>query len=320
MERALHSASWKAQEMTNKDELNSLLLKTSRTFALSIPLLPEPTRSEVGVAYLLFRILDTFEDATAWSAERRVRALEEFGPLLDAADPRVVAEASAGWLAEPPLDHPGYLDLLRVTPQVVSWYRALAPQAREQLRLHLGRSAAGMKDFVRRTRGDGVLELETLQDLRDYCFAVAGIVGQMLTELFLIGGPQSLRAAADELRGKAVQFGEGLQLVNILKDARPDAAEGRRYLPRQVQLAEVFVLCRRDLAAAAEYTELLRRHGADRGLVAFNAINTRLAIATLQVLRDQGLGSKLGRLQVTGLVAEVLHALEIGAPLFPESH
>jgi farnesyl-diphosphate farnesyltransferase len=306
--------------MINKDDLNTLLLKTSRTFALTIPMLPEPTRTEVGVAYLLFRIIDTFEDATAWSPERRIQALAEVGPLLDEADPRAVAQATSAWLVDPPVIHAGYLDLLRVTPQVVSWYHSLAPRAREQLRLHLGRSARGMADFVARTRGDGVLELETLQELRDYCFAVAGIVGQMLTELFVIGGPPSLEAAADELRGNAVRFGEGLQLVNILKDARPDAVEGRRYLPRQVQLPEVFVMARADLTAAAAYTDALRAHGADRGLVAFNAINTRLAIATLRLLRDQGLGSKLGRLQVTGLVAEVMHALEVGGPLFPEVH
>ena len=303
--------------MTDKDQLNALLLKTSRTFALTIPMLPEPTRTEVAVAYLLFRIIDTFEDATAWAPPRRIEALEELIGLLDEPDARRVTDVTATWMAEPPVDHPGYLDLLRFTPGVLSWFRDLGPRPREQLRVHLARSAKGMMEFVGRTRGDGVLELETLQDLRDYCFAVAGIVGQMLTELFLIGGPPTLAGMADRLRARAVQFGEGLQLVNILKDAKPDAEDGRRYLPRAVLLSEVFVLARADLTAAAEYTELLRSGGGDRGLIAFNAINTRLAVATLRVLRDQGLGSKLTRLQVTGLVAEVMHALEVGAPLFP---
>jgi len=45
-------------------EPDGLLQKTSRTFALAIPLLPEPTRTAVGAAYLLFRVADTFEDAT----------------------------------------------------------------------------------------------------------------------------------------------------------------------------------------------------------------------------------------------------------------
>ena len=44
-------------------EIESLLQKTSRTFALTIPYLPRPIRDEIGVAYLLFRIIDTFEDA-----------------------------------------------------------------------------------------------------------------------------------------------------------------------------------------------------------------------------------------------------------------
>ena len=47
-----------------RDELQALLGETSRTFALAIPRLPEPRMTEVTVAYLLFRIADTFKDAT----------------------------------------------------------------------------------------------------------------------------------------------------------------------------------------------------------------------------------------------------------------
>ena len=39
--------------------LDDLLEKTSRTFALAIPLLPTPAREAVGLAYLLFRVADT---------------------------------------------------------------------------------------------------------------------------------------------------------------------------------------------------------------------------------------------------------------------
>ena len=137
----------------------------------------------------------------------------------------------------------------------------------------------------------------------------------MLTELFLMSAA-SLEGVAAELRARSVRFGEALQLVNILKDARPDASEGRVYLPRQVSLAEVFMLAREDLRIAAEYTELLRDGGAPRGLVAFNALNARLATATLRAMRDRGLGAKLTRTQVLGISAEVMRALESGAPLF----
>jgi farnesyl-diphosphate farnesyltransferase len=297
--------------------LRPLLQKTSRTFALSIPLLPEPIQTEVATAYLLFRIIDTFEDATRWDAGRRVKALGLFVQMIESEDGHDLRELTARWLDDPPLDHPGYLELLAATPEVIAWHRRLRPAASEQLRRHVVRSARGMIEVVRRIDETGVLQLQTLQDLRDYCFVVAGLVGQMLTELFMLQSP-SLQAVAADLRARAVEFGEGLQLVNILKDARTDSAERRVYLPREATQAEVFSLARADLRRATEYTELMRTNGGDRGLVAFNALNLRLAIGTLRLLRDQGPGAKLSRVQVMGMAAQVMNALQTGGVLFPE--
>ena len=64
--------------------LERLLARTSRTFALAIPLLPAPLNREVTTSYLLFRIADTFEDATRWSRAARLAALADFAALLDA--------------------------------------------------------------------------------------------------------------------------------------------------------------------------------------------------------------------------------------------
>ena len=64
-------------------EIDDLLQKTSRTFALTIPFLPAPTRAEVEIAYLLFRIIDTFEDARLWTPQRRIDTLRRFGDLLE---------------------------------------------------------------------------------------------------------------------------------------------------------------------------------------------------------------------------------------------
>ena len=284
-------------------DIEDLLQKTSRTFALTIPCLPQPTRDEVGIAYLLFRIIDTFEDAVLWPPALRLEALKQFAGLLDrpAAESRTLA---ADWTREPPLIHAGYQELLSHTPYVLEQYQALRPEAQAILRTHVARSAEGMASFVARIEPGGRLELDTMEDLRAYCYAVAGIVGEMLTELFLLGRPSLGRVAAD-LRGHAAAFGEGLQLVNILKDARPDAAEGRTFLPRQAPLAEVFALARKDLASAALYVDLLRKGGAEPGLVAFNAFICKLAAANLQILLDQGLGAKLARTTVIKIAAEV---------------
>jgi farnesyl-diphosphate farnesyltransferase len=294
-------------------DIEDLLQKTSRTFALTIPVLPQPTRDEVGIAYLLFRIIDTFEDAVLWAPALRQQALREFVELLDrpAAESRALAES---WTRKPPLEHAGYQELLARTPYVLEQYQALRPEVQLILRTHVTRSAEGMAGFVARIEAGGKLQLDTIQDLKSYCYAVAGIVGEMLTELFLVGRPALARVAVD-LRSRAAEFGEGLQLVNILKDAHPDAVEGRTFLPRQAPLAEVFALARKDLASAAAYVELLRDGGAESGLVAFNAFICKLASANLQILRDQGLGAKLTRTTVVKIAAEIASGLANARPL-----
>ncbi len=155
----------------------------------------------------------------------------------------------------------------------------------------------------------GRLELETLEDLRAYCHAVAGIVGEMLTELFLLDR-EELAPVAASLRRRANAFGEGLQLVNILKDAASDVAEGRSYLPSRVDPADVFALARRDLATAREYVSLLAGADTERGLVEFTALITLLGGATLERVESQGSGSKLSRNEVIGIVNRLRAALD----------
>jgi len=294
--------------MNEEQHLYALLEKTSRTFALSIPLLPEPTRSEVVVAYLVFRIIDTLEDATEWSSSRRVEALEHALDLLQTKDTSLARLVAEDWLEAPPVRHAGYLELLAATPMVLGQYRRLGRAAREQIGRYAAQSARGMIDFIGRSDSSGQLRLESLGELQEYCFVVAGVVGQMLTELFVLGRAE-LEPVAGELRQRAVRFGEGLQLVNILKDARADAAAGRAYLPPNVALADVFALARADLEIAAEYNGILKESGTERGIWAFNALNTQLATAALKLLQAGGLGSKLTRLDVSRLRADILHAV-----------
>src|SRR5882757_7053781 len=106
--------------MSKPLDLDDLLLKTSRTFALAIPMLPQPTRREVSVAYLLFRIADTFEDATHWPQANRIAALNELCALLEANDLIGLRAAQLRWAASKPVDNAGYLELLGKTDEVVS--------------------------------------------------------------------------------------------------------------------------------------------------------------------------------------------------------
>jgi farnesyl-diphosphate farnesyltransferase len=293
---------------------DELLLKTSRTFGLAIPILPEPTRTEVKIAYLLFRIIDTFEDATNWTPAQRTEGMRAFLELLDRPPDQEAHELAAACVRRPPVERADYMELLANLPLVLAEFRLLQPEARRHIQAHVKRTAEGMSGFVARTNGSGVLQLNTLRELRVYCYTVAGIVGEMLTELYLLGRP-SLAPFADDLRPRAPSFGEGLQLVNILKDVRPDAGEGRVYLPTDASLDDVFTLAHDDLEIAAAYTDLLRVAGAPAGLVAFNALIMRLAVATLGALRRFGLGAKLSRLEVASILAQVAHGVDVGQPV-----
>ncbi len=301
-------------------DLDDLLEKTSRTFALSIPRLPEPTRREVAVAYLLFRIADTFEDSASWGRRRRIQALDLFCELLES--PRAEARRrfektrrwARHWHAGMPIDHAGYQELMAEVPAVLDAYFELREDARELICDHTVRTARGMAVFVERTGDDGELKLADLEDLRQYCYVVAGIVGEMLTELFLLGR-EDLEPKAGYLRQRSRQFGEGLQLVNILKDSSFDHTEGRSYLPPGVGRSDVFALARGDLAAAAEYVQALQEGGAPPGVVGFNALNLRLAFAALERLEAAGPGTKISREQVMEIAAAVDRALEENLPV-----
>jgi farnesyl-diphosphate farnesyltransferase len=290
--------------------IDDLLQRTSRTFALAIPLLPEPTRHEVEIAYLLFRIADTFEDGERWPSDRRLTALDRFVQLLgrDPDDAQALADEC---LRDPPSAHAGYRELVARVPLVLRDLAALPFAAREVIVRHVARSVEGMQAFVRRADDRDGLNLSTIEDLRDYCYAVAGIVGEMLTELYLEGRVE-LRAPAEALRNRAAAFGEGLQLVNILKDAPRDAEEGRVYLPPGAT-AIALELARRDLDAAGEYVTLLREAGTDSRLVAFNAFISGLARSNLRILAERGLGAKLSRGEVAAVAAAVAAELGPGA-------
>ncbi len=302
----------KANESATPD-LDDLLEKTSRTFALSIPLLPDPTRREVTIAYLLFRIADTFEDAASWSRDQRIEALDGFVCLLSEPRPRRAKASAERWADAMPIEHAGYLELVREMPFVLDGFFGLQPVARDVVRHHTVRTARGMAGFVARTDGDGVLRLADLEDLRGYCYVVAGIVGELCTDLFLLGRPQ-LQSVAEDLRQHAAHFGEALQLVNILKDSLFDATEGRSYLPPDLNRATVLALAREDLGLAVAYVRALQTGGAERGVIAFNAIPVLLAYATLDKVEAEGPGAKISRPEVFALIAQMEHALDHGLP------
>jgi phytoene synthase len=64
---------------------------------------------------------------------------------------------------------------------------------------------------------------QTFSDLREYCYRAASAVGLICIEIFGYDSPGT--------KEYAVNLGLALQLTNILRDLREDAARGRVYIP-----------------------------------------------------------------------------------------
>ena len=184
-------------------DLDDLLRRTSRTFALAIPLLDEPTRREVGLAYLLFRIADTFEDESRWPKQLRRTCLVEMAEVLDGK--RDATETTRAWMALPPLQDADCADLVRQTADVLAALDGCGAGASAIVRKHVRRTALGMADVVESCDEHGELVVSDVATLKNYCYIVAGIVGEMLTELFVLDAPQ-LRSVEGDLAEVAATF------------------------------------------------------------------------------------------------------------------
>lgn len=298
-------------------DLDGLLRRTSRTFALAIPLLPEPTRRAVSVAYLLMRVADTFEDAAKWTRLQRIDALTTFARAVGPARTPLGAHLER-WLATPPLEHAGYAELLSQLPALLDELDRLPPRPRAAVSEHVVRMACGMAEFVARADALGNVRLGAEAELEQYCYVVAGLVGELLTALFLHDAPQ-LASERGTLGRTERAFGEGLQLVNILKDSAGDRAEGRVYLPEALGFSGGLAKARADLVQATEYVAALQRGEAPVGFVGFTSLALLLAFATLRELEAKGPGAKVPRDEVARLSGQLLNVLAAGQPVDPQA-
>ncbi|RKZ36552.1 MAG: phytoene synthase, partial [Gammaproteobacteria bacterium] len=214
-----------------------ILRGVSRTFALTIPQLPEELRRVVGNAYLLCRIADTIEDEPAMMAADKRRLSEDFVRLVGGeGQSDAFARELGDLLSNDCLD--AERDLIAHTGSVIRMTRSFNSVQRAALHRCVGIMADGMAEYQENGSPDG---LRDMRELDRYCYHVAGVVGEMLTELFCDHCPQ-VAPHKERLMALAVSFGLGLQMTNILKDVWEDRARGACWLPRDVFHAHGFEL------------------------------------------------------------------------------
>lgn len=205
-----------------------ILPHVSRTFALTIPQLPGRLRTAVGNAYLLCRIADTIEDEPTLSAAEAGALLQRFRAVVSgSADAAVLARDLGGRLSDrtPPAEH----ELVHQMERVIRVTAGL-PEPRAAIERCIELMCRGMHHFHLTGSLNG---LAHSSDLDSYCYYVAGVVGEMLTELFCCHSP-AVAAQRATLQELAPSFAQGLQMTNILKDFWEDRSRGACWLPRDV--------------------------------------------------------------------------------------
>lgn len=215
--------------MTDDGFQMALLEGVSRTFALTIPQLPESLCRAVANAYLLCRIVDTIEDEVSLSPDQKKVFCHAF---IDVVNTGKASEAFARELA-PLLSSntlPAEHVLIHVIPRVIGITHQFDKEQIAALSTCVEVMAEGMPLFQAENMHNG---LPKLTDMDSYCYYVAGCVGEMLTKLFCHYSPQ-IDKHRDEMLTLAVSFGQGLQMTNILKDIWDDAERGVCWLPQDI--------------------------------------------------------------------------------------
>ena len=278
----------------------------SRTFALCIPRLDAPFRDRVALSYLLLRVLDTVEDAPFSDRLLQQRQFNSFRQFLHERPTRAQVEAFRsnfpGGLSE------GERALLADTEVFLEDAHDLPPAAREVVFGGIGRMAQGMAAYARRSVPLRLLDVE---DVCRYCCFVAGLVGELLTQLWALGGGAPPRMLF------AYRFGLFLQKVNILKDQAEDEAAGRFLVPHR---RELLASLRADAEGALSYLTSLPR--SERGYRTFCAWSLMLGATSLAQLdgpRESRRAQTMALLARTGEIAQDDEALRRQfAALLPE--
>jgi len=218
-----------------------LLKATSRSFYLTLRVLPAAVRPQIGLAYLLARTTDTIADTELVPPAQRLEALQKLRE-------RILGQSSAplnfGDLAKQQNLSAEKL-LLEKVEASLSALQNLSDADRKLIRDVLDTITSGQELDLKRFGGSAtgylpavkIIALQTDAELDDYTYRVAGCVGEFWTKM--CRAHLFPNAKLDEKRfiADAIRFGKGLQLVNILRDLPKDLRNGRCYLPKE-KLAE----------------------------------------------------------------------------------
>ncbi len=216
--------------------LTSLLRDVSRSFYLTLRVLPGSSRAPIGRAYRLARTTDPVAATGLVPVEGRLAALKELRDRIEGRTDRLI---NFGELAQHQ-GSPAERVLLEKAELSLALLRRLSPADQQLVRGVLEIICTGQELDLRRfgsASAGQVVALKTEAELDDYTYRVAGCVGEFWTKMCRAHLFPQLPLDEAGLLANGIRFGKGLQLVNVLRDLPADLRQGRCYLPSE-QLAK----------------------------------------------------------------------------------
>jgi farnesyl-diphosphate farnesyltransferase len=222
-----------ARDMSIRKLQTAILRSVSRSFYLSIRLLPAQLREPVALAYLLARTTDTVADTTGIFVTVRTETLKM---LSNGIQGRVSREVVVNLIASfvPLQQNAAERRLLRSLPDCLEWLEHVEAADRNDIRIVLEKITCGqMLDLERFDNPTEIRALQAAADLDEYTYLVAGCVGEFWTGLCFRHIRDFASLSEDEMLALGKRYGMGLQLINVLRDAGSDLRAGRCYFPEE---------------------------------------------------------------------------------------
>src|SRR5437588_2857323 len=305
----------------------SILARVSRSFYLSIRLLPKKLRDPVSLGYLPARASDTIADTTELPPDLRI---ENLRLSVRGIQGEALGDAIVGLSASvtPLQKNKAERALIESLQSCLDWLEQSEVPDREEVRAVLEQINRGqVLDLERFPNPKQIAALEKSAELDEYTYLVAGSAGEFWTRLCFRHLPKFAARSEDDMLGMGKRYGMGLQLINILRDAGADLRAGRCYFPNEelaVAAMEPSQILReperfqpiyrkwrtkaeQGIAAGIKYAEAIR----NRRVRVATALPALIGARTLALLRDAGATTlhrhiKVPRKEVRGIVLSLI--------------
>ena len=283
------------------------LQKVSRSFALTIPLLPESLVDYISNAYLLCRIADTVEDDPVANNDKKISWLKSFATFCadgfnDEMELLRLHKTGVELVNDGAVE--SELNLIKDMTPVIMRTISFPSRIRNILARGVAILSLGMAESLSNP------DIHNQDDVDRYCYFVAGVVGELLAALF---SEHNHHIDKKTIMTLSVSFGEGLQLTNILKDRFEDKDRGAHFLPVKENglsstdtVLHYISLCQGHLDDALDF--ILNLPQQEQGIRFFCLLNIAMATATIKLIAKD-LSKETGKVKISRNTVKILYVL-----------